>query len=113
MIHWRVDRASLPHFSLVPASTYLFRIGRTAEDIDFPEDTAFSKAYVLTGADQAAMRALFTPALRAALVAVPGQYVGAQAQDVFWWREGRLPGPDGFDAFLNDGDRILNLFAGS
>ncbi len=72
MIHWRVDRASLPHFTLVPASTYLFRIGRTAEDIDFPEDKAFSKAYILTGQDQAAARALFTPARRAALAAVQG-----------------------------------------
>jgi hypothetical protein len=39
--------------------------------------------------------------------------VAAQAQDVFWWREGRLPGPNDFEAFLNEGDRVLNLFAGS
>jgi len=84
MIHWRLDRASLPQFTLVPASTYLFRIGRTAQNIDFPDDTVFSKAYVLTGQDQAAVRALFTPGLRAGLAAVPGQYVAAQAQDAFW-----------------------------
>src|SRR3989442_11220275 len=40
MIHWRVDHASLPHFALVPASTYLFRIGRTPQDVDFPDDKA-------------------------------------------------------------------------
>jgi hypothetical protein len=112
MIHWRLDRPSLPHFTVVPASTYLFRIGRTPEDVDFPDDKAFSKAYILTGSDQAAMRSLFTPELRAALAAMPGLYVAAQAQDVFWWREGRLPGPDDFEAFLNEGDRVLNLFAG-
>jgi hypothetical protein len=111
MIHWRVDRVSLPHFTLVPAATYLFRIGRTAEDIDFPEDKAFSKACILTGSDQAALRALFTPELRTALAAVPGLYLAAQARDVFWWREGRLPGPDGFEAFLTDGDHVLKLFA--
>ena len=113
MIHWQVDRASLPHFTMVPANTYLFRIGRTPEDVDFPDDKAFSKAYIITGSDQVAMRALFTPQLRTALAAVPGLYVAAQAQDVFWWREGRLPGPGGFDAFLNEGDRVVNLFAGS
>jgi hypothetical protein len=113
MIHWRVDRASLPHFTLVPAYTYLFRVGRTPEDVDFPDDKAFSKAYILTGSDQAAVRALFTPAVRAGLVAVPGQFVAAQAQDVFWWQERRLPGPDEFEAFLTEGDRVLNLFAGS
>ncbi len=113
MIRWRVDRVSLPHFTLVPASTYLFRIGRTPEDVDFPEDNAFSKAYILTGSDQAAVRAFFTPGLRAGLAAVPGQFVAAQAQDVFWWQERRLPGPDEFEAFLTEGDRVLNLFAGS
>ncbi len=111
LIRWRLDRVSLPHFTMVPASTYLFRIGRTPDDIDFPEDKAFSKAYILTGSDQAALRALFTPELRAALAAVPGQFVAAHAQDVFWWREGRLPGPGEFEAFLTAGDRVVNLFA--
>ena len=110
MIHWRLDRGILPHFTLVPASTYLFRVGRTPEDIDFPEDKPFSKAYILTGSDQAAVRALFTPELRSALAAVPGQFVAAQAQDVFWWREGRLPRPGEFEAFLTEGDRVVNLF---
>jgi hypothetical protein len=113
MIHWQVDRASLPHFTMVPANTYLFRIGRTPEDVDFPDDKAFSKACIITGSDQVAMRALFTPQLRTALAAVPGLYVAAQARDVFWWREGRLPGPDGFEAFLTDGDHVLKLFAAS
>src|SRR5207245_11539986 len=29
MLHWRLDRATLPPFTLVPASTYLLRVGRT------------------------------------------------------------------------------------
>jgi hypothetical protein len=96
---------------MVPANTYLFRIGRTPEDVDFPDDKAFSKAYIITGSEQVAMRALFTPQLRTALAAVPGQHVAAQARDVFWWREGRLPGPGEFEAFLTEGDRVVTIFA--
>jgi hypothetical protein len=111
MIHWQLDGTPLPRFTLVPASTYLFRIGRDPKGIDFPEDTAFSKAYVLTGEDQAAIRGVFTPELRASMTAMKGQFVAAQAADVFWWQEGRLPAADGFDEFLNEGTRVLQLFA--
>lgn len=51
-------------------------------------------AYIVSGQEQAAIRALFTPGLRAALAAAPGQHVAAQARDVFWWQDGRLPPPD-------------------
>ncbi len=102
---------SLPRFTLVPASDYLFRIGRDPKGVDFPEDTAFSKAYVLTGDDQAAIRALFTPELRASMTATKGQFVAARAADVFWWQERRLPAADGFDAFLNEGNQVLDLIA--
>lgn len=110
-IHWRLDGASLPHFTLVPANTYLFRVGRTHTDVDFPEDSAFSKAYVLGGQDQAAIRALFTAERRAALAAAPGQHVAAGGHDLFWWHDGRLPRSNSFDGFLNEGDRVLRLLA--
>jgi hypothetical protein len=111
MIHQRLAGVSLPHFALVPANSYLFRIGRTPQDIDFPEDKTFSKAYVLTGQDQTAIRALYTPALRAALTAAPGQHVAAGGQDLFWWQQRGLPPPDQFDSFLDEGSRVLRLFA--
>lgn len=112
MVHWRLDGPSLPHFTLVPANTYLFRIGRIPQEVDFPDDATFSKAYVLSGEDQGAIRALFTPELRAALAAAPGQHAAAQGQDLFWWRERRLPTPDEFDAFLTEGTRVAELFGG-
>lgn len=112
MIHWRLAGISLPHFTLVPANTYLFRIGRTPQDIDFPEDKLFANAYVVSGQDQAAIRALYTPELRAALKAAPGQHVSAAGQDLFWWQDRGLPPPDQFDPFLNEGTHVLRLFAG-
>ena len=109
MIHWRLDGASLPHFTLVPANTYLIRIGCTRTDLDFPEDSALSKAYVFGGQGQAAIRALFTAERRAALAAAPSQHVAAGRHDLFRWREARLPRSDRFDAVLNEADRILRL----
>jgi hypothetical protein len=113
MIHWRLDGTELPRFTLVPASTYLFRIGRDPNDVDFPDDTGFAKAYLLTGEDQAAIRGLFTPQLRATMTAMKGQFVTARSADVFWWQERRLPSANDFDAFLNEGAQVLELLAPS
>ena len=113
MIHWRLDGTSLPRFTLVPASTYLFRIGRDPNAVDFPDDSAFARAYLLTGEDQAAIRGVFTPQLRATMTAMKGQFVSAQGPDVFWWQERRLPSANGFDAFLNEGAQVVELFAPS
>ena len=111
MLHWRPAGVSLPHFTLEPASTYLFRIGRTPQDVDFPEDKAFSKAYVLRGQDQVAIRALFTPERRAALIGVQKHQVAAGGQELFFWQEQGLPPPDQFEAFLNEGTPVLEIFA--
>jgi hypothetical protein len=113
MMHWRLSGLSLPNFTLVPANNFLFRIGKSPEDVDFPEDSSFSKAYVLTGQDGAAIRSLFTPSLRGAIAAAPGQYVAGGGQDLFWWQQGRLPSPDRFDQFLNMGGWIAGVFAGA
>ena len=113
MIHWRLDGTELPRFTLVPASTYLFRIGRDPNDVDFPDDTGFARAYLLTGEDQAAIRGLFTPQLRATMTAMKGQFVTARSADLFWWQERRLPSANDFDAFLNEGAQVLELFAPS
>lgn len=109
MIHWQLAGVSLPRFALVPASTYLFRIGRDPKDVDFPEDEAFAKAYLLNGEEQAAIRGLFTAELRATLTAMPGQFLAARATELFWWQERRLPPPEEFDAFLNAGTQVVEL----
>jgi len=52
---------------------------------------------------------VFTAALRARLTDLPGEFVAAKGADLFWWREQRLPPPEGIDAFLKDGARIRDL----
>ena len=47
------------------------------------------------------------------MTAMKGQFVAARGADVFWWQERRLPSANGFDAFLNEGAQVVELFAPS
>jgi hypothetical protein len=64
----------LPHFLLRPEHGMFDRIGEMfgAKDFDFNEDSAFSQAFVLKGEDEAAVRTLFDPTVRAQLVQAAG-----------------------------------------
>lgn len=50
------------------------------QDIDFDEDAEFSRAYVLQGPDEAALRGLFTPERRAWFAAQRGKNLHFEAQ---------------------------------
>ena len=73
-------------------------------------DEPFSRDYVLRGQDEAAVRTLFTQALRSELASQQGQHLAGGGRVLFWWRNGSLPGPDGCNDFLSAGDRIRQLF---
>jgi len=111
MIKWESAGASLPQFTLGPEG-FFARIGQALgwPDIDFSDDEAFSRSYVLKGSDEAAVRALFTPELRAQLSSEPGQHVAGMGKILLWWRNGSLPGPESFGAFLTAGDRVRQVF---
>ena len=114
---WEAPERSLPRFSLAPEGFWR-RIAQRfgAQDFDFENDEEFSRAYELQGDDEAAVRALFTAARRAYLVAqgpdgsVPRHHLAGAGSRLLWWRTGRLPTPDGMDQFIADGDRVRRLF---
>ena len=108
---WTVER-SLPQFLLTPEGLWA-RLAAYfgGQDIDFPESPEFSSAYRLRGSDEAAVRALFTAARRQVFELFRGQHAGGAGQELMWWRDGALPPPDQFDAFLMEGDRIQRVFA--
>jgi hypothetical protein len=62
----RRPRLALPHFFMRPQRAVLDDIGRLlgGQDINFPDDTDFSRDFVLQGEDEAAVRALLGPSLR-------------------------------------------------
>ena len=117
MMLWETPGVSLPRFSLGPEGFWnrlAQRFGK--QDFDFEGDEEFSRGYELQGDDETAVRALFTPARRAYLVAagpdgaVQRHHLAGAGSRLLWWRSGRLPGPDELDQFIADGDRMRRLF---
>ena len=111
VITWTDVGANLPEFTLGPEYPYN-RITQVlgSSDIDFPEDPAFSNAYVLKAPNEGEIAGAFTPQVRAFLAANRGQHVSGSANRLIWWLEGRLPPPELLDAFLSDGAMIRDLF---
>jgi hypothetical protein len=62
----RRPRLRLPAFFLRPQRAVIDDIGRAlgGQDINFPDDAEFSRAFVLQGENEAAIRAMFGPSLR-------------------------------------------------
>ena len=114
IIKWENADTNLPQFIVAP-ETFISRIGQSvfgAQDVDFPEDPAFSSAYVLKG-DPASVTALFTPALRSYLTANPGQHLAGAGHVLFWWRANQpLPPAAYLDPFLSAGAEIGRLVLG-
>ena len=114
MIKWEDANTHRPRFAAGPKAL-LDRIAPLMHgpDIDFPEDPDFSKLYVVRGVDRDPVRRLFRPAVRAQLVANPGQQLAGDGPILFWWRFGGLPPPDLLDAFLAAAAQVKQLFTSS
>jgi len=108
---WATERA-LSQFLVTPEGLWA-RLAAYfgGQDIDFAESPEFSRAYRLRGSDEAAVRALFTPARRQVFELVRGQHAAGAGRELMWWRDGALPSPDQFDTFIMEGERIRVAFA--
>jgi len=104
---WETPGGRLPAFTLGPENL-LTRLAGVfgSQDIDFAETPEFSSAYRLRGADEAAIRAFLTPALRQYLALTPGQQIAAGGAHLLLWRGGRFPKPDQLEPFLMEGDAL-------
>lgn len=108
---WELGEKKLPVFNISPEGFWK-RLGQKLgrQDIDFDDDPAFSQGYELRGPDEAAIRAAFTPHIRAVLGATPGQHAASSGTHLFWWKSGRLPKPDDLDPFFMEGESIARVF---
>jgi hypothetical protein len=101
----------LPNFNLFP-ETIFASMGKMfgGSDVNFPEAPGFSEQYILRGGDEAALRTIFTPALRNFLE--PLQHLTIEGADdvLFVYRWTRRTKAENFAALIEENKRLLALF---
>lgn len=102
---------NLPSFILFP-ETFFSKIGKLfgGADINFSEAPQFSKNYILRGADEAAIRAFFTPALLQFFENQAPFTVDAAGDTVFVYRTAQRAKPEQLEAYIAAGKQVLAQF---
>ena len=105
------DLFRLPAFLLFPEG-FLAKMGKMfgRADINFPESPEFSRKYILRGDDEAAIRAIFTPAVRQALEGQDRVTIEGAGPLLFIFRKGRRLKPEELPARIEQDKRIAALF---
>jgi len=100
----------LPAFSLKPQHVF-HTIGKVFgyKDIDFDSHAIFSDKYFLRGADETAIREVFTPDVLEYYEARPGLSTEAAAHRLLFFRASKKAKPEDLPAFLKDGFHIYTL----
>lgn len=106
------QRLALPAFTLRPEGLSQKLRGKLGEqDIDFPKHRDFSSAYMLKGADEAQVRALFDGEKLTFFAGRRGLFVEGEGNRLFIYREHKLVPPKGVQAFVEEGRAVLQLFS--
>ncbi len=103
----------LPAFELRPESVF-DKIGAATlgyQDIDFEANSAFSKSYLLRGADEASIRALFNDTVLRFFEQQKGWWVEAMGDWLGVYRRGRLVSPGKIKSFLEEARGVSQVFA--
>ena len=103
----------LPAFTLRREHGFLDRVGELlgAQDIDFPDDPAFSRAFVLKGEDESAVRSLFHIERRQRLLQqLTGGFHLEGAGDLLLFHTGRLIRPVAAREFLQRAGDLFDAF---
>lgn len=109
----RSPQLNLPRFSLQPEH-FFHRVGKWfgMQDINFEEYPKFSKKYMLQGADEAAIRAVFTPALVAHLEEMPYAQLEARGDALALQTAATRRSVVDFKPLLEDAFAIYRILAG-
>jgi hypothetical protein len=99
----------LPDFELGPEN-FLHRIGQVFgyQDIDFEQDDVFSKAYLLRGENEAAIKRTFSSTVRSLLVQEPGWSIQSRGDAVAVFKSRKRCQPLEAPAFLASALRIAS-----
>ncbi len=105
---------ALPDFSLRPENL-LHKIGGWFgyADIDFADHPVFSRAFLLRGSNEQAIRRLFAPGVLEYFEQRKGLYVEARGSRFIYYRPRKRVKPGEVQAWLNDSWTLLQLFRAS
>jgi len=111
VICFRFAGQPLPHFSLRPEN-FADKIGGWFgyQDIDFETHPAFSKQYLLRGANEPAVRSLFTSDVLNYFDQKPGLTIEASENTLLFYRHSALLKPQEVRSFMEQGFGILTQF---
>jgi hypothetical protein len=111
VLAFEINGAALPMFSLRP-ETVFDKIGQWfgKQDIDFDSHPAFSKAYLLRGEDEEAIRAVFPPDILEYYESVSGICTEAAGDRLVYYRAQQRVSPKDVRPFMEEGFRVLALF---
>lgn len=105
------ERLALPSFTLRPEGLFHRMAGALGyEDIDFDSSPAFSDAYLLKGADEDRIRAIFTPEVRAYYTRHSRLCTEGERGRLVHYRAGRRVSPERIESWLQEGLDVLDLF---
>lgn len=118
--HWQTVfmvqsiKSHLPNFTLTPEG-FGAKLGGLlgGQDIDFDHAPEFSKSFQLKGADEAAVRRLFTPPLLSYFASNPGVYVEGERNMMVFYRDNRRVKVADIPQFLDQGVQIANRLSSS
>jgi hypothetical protein len=112
VVCFRLGRANLPAFSLKP-QTFLHKAGQWFgyQDINFESHPKFSGKYLLRGADEAAIRELFTDDVLSWYEGAGNNLCTEGSRDLLLFhRQGKRIDPKDVRGLLEDGFAVLGLF---
>jgi hypothetical protein len=105
------ERLNLPEFVLRPEGFFAKIQGAMGgQDIDFGDQPAFSKAYVLKGIDEAQLRALFSEEKRTFFAGRTGLTVEGRGRGLLCYRAEKRVSPKGVQSFVEGGLAVVRLF---
>ncbi len=107
---FQLEGRRLPRFELRPENVF-HRIGQVFgyQDIDFQEDEAFSKMYLLRGEDEQAVRALFKSYVLDHFKRSGGWHLEGSDRWLIVWKSGRRPRPEELRGRLEEAHAICEL----
>jgi hypothetical protein len=101
----------LPSFLLFPETVFSKIRGLFEDaDVNFLDSPGFSDKYILRGQDEAALRTIFSPAVRQALEPLEHLTIEGADDALFIFRAERRIEPDELVARIEENKRILALF---